>query len=495
MLADFVSTIPVWVILGLLAGSVVVTLVANWLVVRLNPRFQRRKLSLGRVVAELIWMLLVFAAGLVVFRYLERLGGLGAGFVLFGLLAFALSVGRAHLYARSAADSGTGWRWNAESWQNLLLPGLSYLFAATILYFLLSWLLNSRVQLGLLLPLYVGALLPDLDSPDSLLGRLFPFLSRPLAARFGPGQVWHTPAAAGLIALVTSPLILWTSVEAWALIILGYASHLLLDLLRPEGIMLLWPLRHTRYAILGGALGSAPGWAQGRLVLLLAAGAALLLLVIQVGPEPPPPAPTLTYQESLDRYQAVRGRSLVFSDVEGTWQATGRRVADRFEILNAQGESFVLLDRYTGRVFTAGRSGEDNLYAHRLSVVTGAPADIKAIEVQLEDQQVAEALPVLYQMQQEPGLEHIFVSGDVVLANAEEGNLALRPDYAQTRLRKIRLEAPGHYTLHYLTAAELIELAAVPAASADLVIVATYLTVPSGPTPTALPTAPLGETP
>jgi membrane-bound metal-dependent hydrolase YbcI (DUF457 family) len=462
---------------------------------RLKPRFQWRKLTLGRVVAELIWMLLVFAAGLVLFRYLERLGGLGIGFVVFGFLAFSLSAGRALLYARSAADSGTSRRWNAEAWQNRFLPGLSYLLAATIVYFLLSWLLNSRVQLVLLLPLYIGALLPDLDCPDSLLGRLLPFLSRPIAARLGPGQAWHTPAAAGLIALVTSPLILWIGAEAWGLIILGYVSHLLLDLLRPEGIMLLWPPRHTRYAILGGPLGSAPGLAQGRLVLLLAAGTALLLLAIRVGPEPPPPAPTLTYQESLERYQAVRGRSLVFADVAGTWQATGRRVADRFEILSAQGESFVLLDRYTGRVFTAGRSGEDNLYAQRLSVVTGAAIDIKAVEVQLEEQQVAEALPVLYQMEQEPGLEHIFVSGDLVVATPEAGDLSLRPDYAQTRLRKIQLEAPGHYTLHYLTAAELIELAAVPVASADLVIVATYLTAPSGPTPTALPTAPVGETP
>lgn len=493
MLANFVSTISIWVVLSLAVASVAITLGANWLVVRLNPDFKQARPTAGGVVASLIWMLLVLVAGLIVTRYLERWGHAVVGYLLFGLFGVLLSLGRAYLHGRAQMADKPGWSQPSGRWSAPVLTSLSYLLTATLVYFCLSLLFDQRVQPVLFLPLYIGALLPELDSQGTLLGRLLPFLSRPMEARLGPVQAWHTPLAALLVGLVTAPLILWIGARAWYLIPLGFLSHLLLDLLEPKGIMLLWPVRQTRYRIWGGRLRSAQGLTGGRLVLLLAVLAVLLLLVVDIGPEPPPPARRLSYQESLERYQAVRGSNLIFADVEGAWQATGRRVSDRFEILNARGESFILLDRYTGRVFTAGRSAEDDLYASRLGVVTGAPAQIKAVEAHLEDQLLADALPLLYQMEQEPGLEHIFVSGQVVLPDAEEG--ALEPDYTQTSLRKVQVEAPGHYSLHYLTAAELIELAAVPVARADLVIVATYLQVPAGPTPTPLPTASVGEGP
>lgn len=220
--------------------------------------------------------------------------------------------------------------------------------------------------------------------------------------------------------------------------------------------------------------------------LLAAAAAAVVLLALAVAvsrPAPPPPS----FAQGLAQYLSLRGRTLAFADVEGTWQATGRRISARFEILNARGQSLILLDHYSGSIFTAGQGAADDLYLNRLTVQQGAAVNIKPVQIRLQAQPLAEALPILYQMQTEPGLQHIFISGDLVLPAGADPDPRLRPDHRQMEVRRIVAQGDGHYSLHYLTAAEMIALAGVPVETADLLIVATYTSPADGPTATPLP--------
>jgi membrane-bound metal-dependent hydrolase YbcI (DUF457 family) len=501
MFEAFVASLSSGLILGLFALAVVLTLASEGLVAvlwRKRGQEGRWRLSLGAVLASLIWIALLFAAGVIAARYFERLEGPLAGYAVFFFVAGLVSLGRAALYRRVQEGAGP---WPGRDWRQWLqrqapwmAPMVMYLLWATVLYWIWSLLAGHWVEGGLLLPLYFGALLPDLDSPDVGLGHLLAPISRRFESRFdvkgsGHGQVLHTPLAAVLVALIALPLIPLVGWQSWALLDLGYVSHLLLDLLRPEGLMLLWPFDQRRYRLLG-ALGAPGGLSEGRLALGLCVVAIALLFFVDIGQPPPAPVATPTYEQSLERYYDLRGRNLIFADVEGTWQATRRRISDRYEILNGAGETLIMLDRYTGRVFSAGRGADDNLYLNRLAVQAGAPAQIKGVELHLEDQALLDALPILYEMEREPGLEHIFVSGDVFLLPQEDDGTILRPDYAQTSLRKVITHDPGHYSLHYLTAAELIALGKLPVREADLVIVATYTTVPTGPTPTPLPRVP-----
>jgi hypothetical protein len=189
----------------------------------------------------------------------------------------------------------------------------------------------------------------------------------------------------------------------------------------------------------------------------------------------------------------MRGRTLVLADVEGSWQATGRRVSGRFEVLGATGDSFILLDRYTGKVFSAGPSTNENLVLNQINLVAGLPVQIKAVEVHLEDQTLSDALAAVYSMQREPGLQHIFISGDLVLPSDRDSKAAgLATDLAQTTLRKVEARDPAGnaFRVQYLTAAELIKLAPIAVDRADLVIVATYTNPATGPTVTPLPSPP-----
>ncbi|MGD8398461.1 MAG: metal-dependent hydrolase [Anaerolineae bacterium] len=471
----------VWTAVFAIALTVVTNLGVAWL--RRAWRWR-----IGGIIANLLWAALVFAGGLIALRYIERMEHAALGYALFGSVALALSLLQAVLWQTMPAPR---WRWPAFG---PILHEVVYLLAATVLYFLLAWVADMSVLPGLLVPLWIGALLPELDSPDTPAGRLLPFLSRRLAAAgWGPAGVWHSLGANVIVAVLALPLA-FLSIEAWYLVPLGFFAHLLLDLFRTPGIPVFWPLRETRYSLWGGALDPPGGRAETRLAAVLTAIGIALLLVVDVGPRPPPAVAAPSYEENVARYYSWRGRYLVFAYIQGTWQATGRRMSGRFEVLNAREDSFTMLDRYTGDVFTAGRGAEDNLYLNYLSLQTGDAIAIKPVEVTLDDQLLGEALAVVYEMQKEPGLQHIYASGDVVLDDAH--NLAavtLEPDLSQLTLRRVQEQAPGHYALRYLTAAELIELASLPVARGELVIAATYVTPPVGPTPTALPALPPKE--
>jgi len=434
----------------------------------------------------MLWILLVFAGGIIATRYIERTDNASLGYLVFGLLALLLSFARAFVHRRSQQAP----RSKSQADRNALVRAAfhygAYFLLATVLYLAISWLLGRHVDLILLIPLWLGVLLPDLDSRRSPLGRLLPFVSHRIGARFGYEEGWHSLAANALVILFTAPLIL-INLESWCLISLGFFSHLALDLLTPEGIMLFWPITHTRYSVFGGALGSPGSAAERWLVAGLGVIATVLLFIVDIGPSPSPPAPSPSYEQTLERYYGTRGKNLVFAYVEGSWQASGRPVWGRFEILNASGESYILLDRYDGKVFTAGRGADDNLYLNRIILQPGSAAAIKATEIHLQDQPLADGLSVLYEMQQELGLQHIYVSGNLVVPISS----SLKVDYTQTGLRRIQAgDKAGHYTFHYLTAGDLIELANLPVETAVLVIVATYASPASGPTATPLPAPP-----
>ncbi len=482
-----------WILLGLLAFSAVVTLTANWIVFGLQrPRLPRIRsfaffLSL---ILNLLWILLIFFAGVVATRYIERIANAAIGYAVFAVVAFSLSLARASLHRR-IQEQQKDVSLSVKAPLLRLLHSSIYLLLAIASYLALCLLLHHPVDLILLLPLCVGAILPDLDSGDSLAGRLLPFVSRRLEARLGSFQEWHSLGANLSIALVTAPLIPLIGLEAWGLVSLGFFLHLVLDLPRPQGIMLFWPVTRTRYYLFGGLIGDAGSRAERNLAAGLAILVVALLLVVEIGPTPPPSVATPSYQETLESYRAMRGRNLVFANVEGVWQITGRRMNGRFEILNASGDSFILLDRYSGSIFTAGRSAGDNLYLNRVSLQTGPSISVKPVEIHLQDQRLGDALALVYEMQREPGLEHIYASGDVVLPESSDGDdPGLQTDYAQTSLRRIEAHENGHFTLRYLTASDLIELANLRVEIADLVIVATYASPVAGPTVTPLPSPP-----
>lgn len=86
-----------------------------------------------------------------------------------------------------------------------------------------------------------GSLLPDVDHPQSWVGRLAWPVSRVLASALGHRGVTHSAIAVlGLVALLMQTGHRRGEVAALAV---GYLSHLAADMLTPRGLRLAWPLR------------------------------------------------------------------------------------------------------------------------------------------------------------------------------------------------------------------------------------------------------------
>ena len=92
----------------------------------------------------------------------------------------------------------------------------------------------------------LAALLPDLDSPQSKLGRLIPVLPRLLSVTLGHRGILHSFVGAALMSiLATGILRIWYDHNFWVLLSLvavGYVSHILIDSLTNSGCPLLYPL-------------------------------------------------------------------------------------------------------------------------------------------------------------------------------------------------------------------------------------------------------------
>lgn len=86
----------------------------------------------------------------------------------------------------------------------------------------------------------LGALLPDIDHPNSWAGRKMRVVSVPLALVLGHRGITHSLlAVAGALAVLAVMGVGWIA----APVAIGYLSHLAADGLTPSGVPLLWPSR------------------------------------------------------------------------------------------------------------------------------------------------------------------------------------------------------------------------------------------------------------
>lgn len=109
----------------------------------------------------------------------------------------------------------------------------------------------------------LGALLPDIDHPQSWAGRKVRVISVPLSLLVGHRGITHS-----LLAVVAGLALLATMTTQWmvAPVVVGYLSHLAADGLTPSGVPLLWPSKR-RFTLNWCVTGS---WIEMGLVAVVA---------------------------------------------------------------------------------------------------------------------------------------------------------------------------------------------------------------------------------
>ena len=111
--------------------------------------------------------------------------------------------------------------------------------------------LNSLPNQAIILSIIIlastfGALLPDIDHKGSKIGRMFPFISYPLSTTFGHRTLTHSLTLfVPLFLIVTSVTTIYGYSWIGIAFLLGYFSHIVLDLFTPKGIVLFYPFLKT----------------------------------------------------------------------------------------------------------------------------------------------------------------------------------------------------------------------------------------------------------
>jgi inner membrane protein len=120
------------------------------------------------------------------------------------------------------------------------------------------WEMRSYVNIAIVI---FFALLPDIDTPGSELGKIFFPISRYIYQRFGHRNITHSLL---FFFLVSSPFIFWP--ETCKLVLMSLGTHLLSDMLTYTGVPLFWPLKKN-YVILGAPLLTGK-WTEGLFVVV-----------------------------------------------------------------------------------------------------------------------------------------------------------------------------------------------------------------------------------
>jgi inner membrane protein len=94
----------------------------------------------------------------------------------------------------------------------------------------------------------LGSLLPDIDHPQSFLGRRIPIIPQLIYDVWGHRSITHSLLALTTLGIATASTLHFSPYLLLGNFI-GYLSHLLGDMLTKSGIPLFWPIEKKRYRI------------------------------------------------------------------------------------------------------------------------------------------------------------------------------------------------------------------------------------------------------
>ena len=231
---------------------------------------------------------------------------------------------------------------------------------------------DADITLGSGAALALGALLPDIDTSRSRVGRLAGPLSIRLERRFGHRTLTHSLLALVGLAALTSPLLLIHK-SLWIALLAGYASHLLLDTANVSGVPLLWPLR-LRFWLVGSRAWRVPygspmehAWLATIVVVTLALAPFSL-----DGFTPWFHRALGTSYGAVEDYLRWKDTHEVWAEVRGSNLVTGEMVNARFRVVDALHTEMILVEDDSGQAYSVGLGQEANISATRVRVWAGA---------------------------------------------------------------------------------------------------------------------------
>ncbi len=140
----------------------------------------------------------------------------------------------------------------------MLAPTHSVFGIFLTLIFLAVFGIQWGLHWTIILVAIFGAIVPDIDHPRSVIGKLFPFISIPLERKYGHRTITHSFIGWAIFTAIFALIVLFAALifgfifkfDAWiwelaprwtAAFSISYMSHLILDMFNRRGSQMFWP--------------------------------------------------------------------------------------------------------------------------------------------------------------------------------------------------------------------------------------------------------------
>ena len=274
----------------------------------------------------------------------------------------------------------------------------------------------------------IASVLPDVDTTKSLTGRvLFP-LSRYFESRFPHRSVTHSFMALTIFAVLTFPMI-GVQREYWWALIYGYFWGFFGDIFTKSGVAVFYPSQvravcpgNARLRLSTGS--SAEYFVTGLLVVIATFAISMnssggILKAFNSTMGIPEGAVEIVSNESA--------RYLLSARIIGRAAITQEPVDTFLEVVRPLTQSDILVKNSSGKTYRVGTTQECQIIANRILISRGDKIHSQSKEVQLQEQEIAEALvgvPVTG--------DRVYINGILILQDAEDLVLSTHADRFNT---------------------------------------------------------------
>jgi len=215
----------------------------------------------------------------------------------------------------------------------------------------------------------IGSLLPDIDTPKSALGKIFPFSSL-IEQRFGHRQVTHSWIFIVVSIFLFSPIVLVSDgVLKYAAIIIGIVSHIMIDMINLSGVPFFYP-NPSRFVFPPDKSSRIEVNSSREYILL----AVLLLFVAVSTPLSFIGYKSFFYRLSQNTYGAIEEakqyseENILRVKISGIWRKSQSRVDDDFSVLAVLIDGLIVKAK-DNRIYLINNSYNSAIVINKISVL------------------------------------------------------------------------------------------------------------------------------
>lgn len=267
----------------------------------------------------------------------------------------------------------------------------------------------------------ISSQLPDIDTSKSTVGKLLPPISRYLEKRFPHRTVTHSFMGLFIFAAIVLPVGLLGQ-HYWLGLVYGYFWGFFGDVFTKSGVAVFYPSQARAICPANPRLRLSTG--SGAEFFILGLLIALAIASISINSSG---GILRTFNQVLgipsgavEIVNAEDDQYLLYAKVIGRSNTTRQPVKADFEVVKPLTQSDLLVKDRLGKLYRVGTTQECQILANRILIQRGPKINLTARRIQLQEQEVAEALATV------PS-GRTYISGTLTLEDAED---LVLPTYA-----------------------------------------------------------------